>query len=112
MPISVFKSEHQEKLRKFDTDGGGKLDADEVVAAFVALQKSVEAGECFLFDMCCNSVKLIFSICIVVHSAKSMCVLVCCSLVVFASGSASLQSDYLYQPHTIHQSSCLAHFSC
>jgi hypothetical protein len=28
MPISVFKAEHQEKLRKFDQDGGGKLDAD------------------------------------------------------------------------------------
>ena len=28
MPISVFKPEHQDKLRKFDADGGGKLDAD------------------------------------------------------------------------------------
>ena len=28
MPISVFSAEHQEKLRAFDADGGGKLDAD------------------------------------------------------------------------------------
>ena len=28
MPISVFSPEHQEKLRAFDADGGGKLDAD------------------------------------------------------------------------------------
>ena len=44
MPISVFDPEHQEKLRKFDTDGGGKLDADEVVNAFVALQKALDAS--------------------------------------------------------------------
>ena len=44
MPISVFDAEHQEKLRKFDTDGGGHLDADEIVSAFMALQKAVEAS--------------------------------------------------------------------